>query len=581
MVKIVAHYIKNLDTRTIRGSTALHYACNFQLVEITKLLLDKGADPNIIEYELDFHPIFYAVVQNNLEITKMLINKRAQIGHQDYLGNTVIHYAIMNKHIAILDYIINHYHIVRHKGNIYSENINTVLENVIDPTMVNIDGLSIVHLILYEYREVFDIYLAKFLTYADMNAQDNNGNTALHLFAQNSSWEKFASVLPSKKLNIYIGNNQRKTVFDMVQLKDRDLFIDIVSKSYLHYLRKHAEKWQFAWQNACSRTSTNAESNISDDDCLKQIREEIAQKKISVPKKSRKKLITVAYGEVVTFSTFTGSLLDVICGFKYLLKQYEEVATLFHGNRERNIELDKFYQSIGIQENAHQHIMYFEIRWIYQRLFMPPGIESIISKIVQNKRYKYIVIPIGIILSNGNHANGLFYDIDQHILERFEPHGSGYPSQFNYNPDLLDEMLLKKFNSMMANIYGEQMRIKYYQPRYYLPKIGFQTLENLEISINKNIGDPNGFCALWVIWYLDNRLHYHDVKPSTMIRKLVDEIKRNNYSFRNIIRNYSKNITKLRDIYLGKIDRNINDYLNNKLTDQELKQLLIEILIDT
>ena len=147
-------------------------------------------------------------------------------------------------------------------------------------------------------------------------------------------------------------------------------------------------------------------------------------------------------------------------------------------------------------------------------------------------------------------------------------------------PNLLDEILYKKISNILSNIHKENVIIKYYQPKNYLPKIGFQTFENTEININKNIGDPNGFCTLWTIWYLDYRLEFFDKKPQQIVKNLIYQIKINNYSFRTIIRNYSKKITDLRDTYLNKIHRNINDYLNNKLMQNELKKFLIEILTD-
>jgi len=303
-------------------------------------------------------------------------------------------------------------------------------------------------------------------------------------------------------------------------------------------------------------------------------------KKISIPTKKNKTNITVIEHELVQFTTFTGSLLDMIVGFKYLTKKYPDVTSLFHSRQENIPELNKYNQSLGIQENPHQHLIHFEIRWIYQRIFLPPNFNAIITNIINSKKYKYIMMPIGIILSNGNHSNGLIYDIDNFIMERFEPHGSGYPSQFNYNPDLLDDILYKHISNIILAIYKKPIKIKYYQPKNYLPKIGFQTLENTEININKNIGDPNGFCTLWTIWYLDYRRAYIDKNPEHVARNLIKQIKINNYSFRTIIRNYSKKITDLRDAYLEKIDRNINDYLNNKLTEPELKILLMEILND-
>ncbi len=134
----------------------------------------------------------------------------------------------------------------------------------------------------------------------------------------------------------------------------------------------------------------------------------------------------------------------------------------------------------------------------------------------------------------------LFYDIEKKCLERFEPHGSGYPSNFNYNPDLLDEIIKKKFLNIFSNHFETNIDIQYLRPKDYLPKIGFQTLDSTEADVNKNIGDPNGFCTLWTIWYLDHRIHYVDTNPKKLVIKLINKIRMNNKSFRAIIRNYSR-----------------------------------------
>ena len=580
MVRMLLRYVKNLDARTNRGTTALHNACNFQLVDIVKILLENGANQNIIETEYDFYPIFYAIVQNNVEITKLLIDYGTNPNHQDYVGNTIIHYTIMNNHMQILDYIIAHYTIKSKNTTVYVESINNKINiggDYIDPNIVNIDGLTIIHLMLYDYKEDYDKYLFKIIPFSNMNYQDNSGNTLLHIIAEKNLWEKFEPLLNIKKLNIYIKNNRNKTVMDMVQLRERENFLNTIVKSYFNYLKKYEKGWLLEWQNQCSGKNS---TDVNEKKCYKYIREAILKEKMSIPKKKNKKNISIVQDEPVQFSTFTGSMLDMLVGYKYLTKKYSDVTTLFHANVEYNKELEIYNQSLGIKENPHQHIIHFEIRWIYQRIFLPPTFETIIGNIINSNKYKYIIIPIGIILSNGNHSNSLFYDIDNKIMERFEPHGSDYPTQFNYNPDLLDEILYKKMTNVLSNIYNNAIKIKYYQPKNYLPKIGFQTLENTEINVNKNIGDPNGFCTLWTIWFLDFRFKYIERTPRTIVKNLITEIKVNNYSFRTIIRNYSKIITDLRDAYLVRIGRNINDYLNNKFSSDELKKLLIEVLTD-
>lgn len=543
IIKIILNYIKNINAQTITGMTALHYAVNLQLTEIVKILIEKNANENIDELEYNFYPIFYSVMQNDLIITKML--KNSNLNHQDYLGNTVLHYCILEKHLEILDYFLS-FPINSYK-NIYLENINSQDSNFfINPNLVNIDGMTITHLILYDYSDIYDKYLSKLLFYSNLNYQDNNGNTILHLISQNNLFFKFSSIFQSKKLNVFIKNKNNQTVLDLTKINIEDILIE----SYLNYLKKYKNGWSHKWQNKCSIT----------EDCKDKIKKIIKYE--SIPIKKNKINITIVEDKTISLTTFTGSILDIIIGFKYLIMQYPNAATFLYDNK--NKELENYNKSLGIEDNPYQHILYIEIRWIYQKLFFPPNFESIFKNLI--KKYEYIIIPIGIILSNGNHSNALFYDVKKRILERFEPHGSNYPNQFNYNPDLLDNLIYKTFSNILE--------ITYLKPIDYLPRIGFQIFETAEANLNKNIGDPNGFCSLWVIWYLDYRLKYSTKNPKSLVNKLINQIRINNLSFRTIIRNYSTNITDLRDLYLSKINMTVNDFINNKFSSKNINDLI-------
>ncbi|AQN68354.1 ankyrin repeat protein [Saudi moumouvirus] len=580
IVKLIINYIKNINSRTLQGSTALHFACSFQLYDMVELLLNNGADQNIIELEYDFQPIFYSVIQNNVAITKLLIDSGANPNYQDYLGNTIIHYCVIDNHIEILDYIINKYNIECRDTNIFIEDINdkeTETDYKIDPNIVNIDGLSIIHLMLYNYNENYNKYIKKIIPFANLNYQDNLGNTPLHILVEKNIWRNFSDTFNYKKINIYIRNNNGTTVFDLVPLNERNIFLDIITTSYYNYLKRYNNGWLLKWQNECSSIELK---ELDEKKCLDLIRNEILNEKISLPVKKNKTNITIIQDEIVEFSSFVGSLLDVFVGFKYLTKKYPNTTSLFHSQQDLSVELKRYYQTMGIQENINQHLIHFEIKWIFQRFFAPPNFEELFLNILRSKKYKYIIIPINITLSNGNHSNGLIYNIDQFTMERFEPHGANYPYKFNYNPDLLDEIIYQKVSNILTTMYGKNIKLKYYKPNNYLPKIGFQTLENTEISVNKNIGDPNGFCTLWTIWYFDYRIRYGNKNAYRLANNLIKEIKINNYSFRTIIRNYSKNITDLRDAYLSQINRTVNDYLNNKFSISETKNLLNVILND-
>lgn len=64
----------------------------------------------------------------------------------------------------------------------------------------------------------------------------------------------------------------------------------------------------------------------------------------------------------------------------------------------------------------------------------------------------------------------------------------------------------------------------YITPESYMPKISFQYFDVVENSTSK-IGDPNGFCALWAIWYTDYRITYADVDRKKLIKQIFKYIK--------------------------------------------------------
>ena len=159
----------------------------------------------------------------------------------------------------------------------------------------------------------------------------------------------------------------------------------------------------------------------------------------------------------------------------------------------------------------------------------------------------------------------LIYDRSRNTLERFEPNGADEPPKFNYNGKLLDKLL----NNYFIKYFKDMI---YLSPNMFLPKIGFQAYENIESTKNKKIGDPIGFCAAWTIFYAYYRLKY-DENPKILVYQLIKFIKYNNLSFKTIIRNFSKLITDYRDTIFTKINIDMNLWLNNQYTNDDLLKL--------
>jgi hypothetical protein len=203
--------------------------------------------------------------------------------------------------------------------------------------------------------------------------------------------------------------------------------------------------------------------------------------------------------------------------------------------------------------------------WIYNKLFTPTNILQSINDYKQSNN-RFLMMPLGIELSHGAHANILIYDRQNNTLTRFEPNGMDPPYGFNYRHLTLD----REIETYFADIFRG---VKYVRPKDYLPKIGFQSLE--EYDTTKRIGDPGGFCAAWCIWFAHQVLQYPDIPFDKLVKKLIIDIKSKNIKFRNLIRSFAEQITEIRTKILGQTD--INDWINNTVTDKIISSIELEI----
>ena len=197
----------------------------------------------------------------------------------------------------------------------------------------------------------------------------------------------------------------------------------------------------------------------------------------SYPIKRGSLCLDITEGKNLNICTFTGSTLDILIGLIYLLNKHPDACSTFSKNFSENKELCRFYRSIGIIMNTRCEFLNFEIVWVHHKLYLVEDFYENFRKC--NKRY--IIIPVGIEMRAGSHANYLLYDRNTNEIERFEPHGSSIPRGLNYNPSLLDDILELRFKEINNDI-------KYIRPVDYLPKIGFQLLDVYERNKKNYLG---------------------------------------------------------------------------------------------
>ena len=586
--ELISRYISDINATYTTGENALHIACNLQLNTIANLLLENGISPNVQDHTHEITSLHYSVLLNNKELVALLLKYNANPNLQDVYGNTCLHYAIIENNFELFLMLVN----------------SVITKNIININIWNLEGDIPLHIVLTKVNsDDIDGYLDILIEKSNLTLQDESGNTCLYYIIKLNKWKKYVDILRTKRLDIFTINTDGIMPIDILPKEDFDAFLNLLVDSYIHRLKTTKNVWHEEWENICSKSFENVtekekkillieknKRNISsglsvenfEHQCGNIIRDKLLDlinkvkqnndlgcEQKSFPVKKTISCVNITEGAKITFSTFTGSSLDVLIGLLYLLNKHKNVCSTLTKNFSQNKELCSFYKSMGILMNTSCEFLNFEIVWVHQKLYLIEGFYDQIKKCMNSGR-RFTIIPIGIEMKERSHAGYLIYYRQLNEVERFEPHGSASPTGLYYNPDLLDEILANRFHSIDDTI-------KYIKPKIFLPKIGFQILDVNEYK-KKRIGDPTGFCALWCIWYVDMRLTYADINRSRLVNILIKIIKEKNISFKNLIRNYGQHIINIRDKILKKSDMDINDWLNDQYNDIQINTMMASLV---
>lgn len=549
----------NLNILTNDGETPLHLSIKNNSYDMILFLLEKKVMLNITEDKYNFTPLFYISISNDYEICVLIENYIHLFDGniQDKSGNIFYNYFINkitleNNKMEIMK-MFEIYKKVKFSYNLH-----------------NIDGNIPLHLIL-EKISIYKNYekiIKDAIIHSDLNIQNSNGESCLYLLLKYDYWENIIDLLIKKKLDIFILNNERKNMLEFLNKDKLKKFLKLVTDSYLYNLKLTKQKLYLKDDNECKELiHLNKKNNCFDivfnrikafvDFFLK--KNIIQNKMFSYPKKNIYPKLIENY-ENISISSYSTTSINIFFGLLYLSKKYK--------NTKSPIDfINKNTKLISCKNNICEFINY-SFHWInFKFINHFENFESYIHSI--KNKIEFFIIPLGIEIYDTKdykgHANYIIFDFKNKIVERFEPYGSEPPLTMNYDSNLLDNVLENFILSLNLNFH-------YITPNHYLPKISFQLREIYELK-NNYIGDPDGFCSAWCIFWTEMRLKHSYISIYKLEKILSIEIVNNNLKYKNLIRNYSKNITDVRDIFLEKINSNINDWNNDKINNEKIIKL--------
>ncbi len=563
MIEYLLEHKYSLNFTSANGETLLQVATTYNNQNIINKLLNTSINLNNLSADFGLSVLHQSIILDNFDLFKKLLGKNVNYNMPDFYGNTPLHYILIDKRTKFLE--------------IFME-LPDIKFNV-----SNINGETPLHILLnsqIDFGELNDKTINRFILESDLNVQNNQGLTSLMIIVNENLIGRLRDLLVLKPLNFFIEDNE----FHHVKITDE--ILDVLVESYYNQIKLNKDELLIDWELWCSTDSYDKLKTIikgtngdnSEKLCKSKIKEIIVKEKRSIPRLSNINL-NFDNGIFVNNCFYTGTPIDILFGLILLNNDFKSkgLDILLDYPLTINTSLENYYQKIGLDYPYKLDFSNIEIVWSYQKIFYPSYFDEEINKLI--KESNYVTIPIGIETSIGSHANILFLDVKNKTLERFEPNGSNYPMGMNYNPELLDDLIESRFKQWDSEL-------KYYPPYKFLPPISFQILEGLETPKCKRIGDPNGFCGVWCIWWVYQRmlnLPNTKIKLPNLADELIKRLKFDNQSFKSIIRNFSKKITEIRDGYLKKNNLDINDWIvgnyNQEILDKLEKDIFKNIKI--
>jgi ankyrin repeat protein len=301
--KILIYLLKNykfIDFRTNIGETIIQVATNYQS-DIVYELFNININLNNVSYYFGLSIIHQSIILDNFRLFKLLLDKNIDFNLSDFLGNTPLHYIIIDSRYEYLE--------------LFLKKIKNIQFN-----LSNINGDIPLHLLLdknidfKEYSEIIKLIILE----SDLNIQNNFGITCLMKLVNNNLIDLFKEILIIKPLNFFIEDNE----FKYIQITDN--ILNIIVESYYNQIKINKKDLLVDWEKWCSddlftklKNLINDKNKISgknsEEVCKSKIKQIITKERRTLPSKSNLNLI-LDNGIFTNYCFYTGSPIDILFG---------------------------------------------------------------------------------------------------------------------------------------------------------------------------------------------------------------------------------------------------------------------------
>lgn len=567
-INLIELLLKNgTDPNEPHDAPPLVLACDIEDINIINLLLENEADINLPDVT-GRSPLQFAVFKKNYEITKLLLEKGADYNYVNLYGdNFVPALALKYSTNDIIDLLLQY-------------DINIMFTDKFLNTLGHM-------IFILPKKPILPLNIKRKIISKtlDLNVQNIDGDTIFGLLLINDNWKDYRDILITKKIDMYIENKQGIKIIDIITRRnDHDELYDLVTNSYLNNVKQQkgsikeikpvveSQRSGITPIKLVEQCLNRMGDNIiqSNDKCKESVKKYILNEKQSSPLDDDE--IKIDKYPYVSFSLFRASTINIMMYNHYILTKYDDIVIPLNKKTKFDIK-SELIKSVSNESNEiNRHLLYdystapelisLAILWHDKTTYkIPPFFEKSFIEAIKLKK-RFVLLFLYLINTTMQHSNILLYDTHNNTIERFDPYGDIKYNDAN-DLDLLLEKIFKNIYTKNKKLFNKKQDFKYIAPKDYVKINSFQTISNETDLLNKKHGDIGGFCVAWCFWYLEMRLNNPNVPQIKLVNKAIKKLVNMDISFTEYIRNYANFLTSTQNKLL--LEAGINEHnLYNK-----------------